>query len=343
MRNRVRCRISWRVALPALVALAVAFGAERATAQAEVPSSRGCEAWPGSLYDSVTGSCRCPQGQWWNMRGDACRLREEVADEVCARVWSGSKATWLEDGSYRCVCPSLLVWDAATQGCRAPARRGDTICSSRWPGTVPVLSPSGEDFECRCPGGWRWESPKLACVPDAPAASTGPSVAPPATAPRPEFSQPQTTIPAEPRSEPDAARTPPAPVPPPHVAEPPLLPPPAASPPPPPPAAGPPTWQRERVPERREAEPAPPPAAVSPRPLRVPGTDAPASAPAPPRVPEVYDPTSSCDGALAEIARRVAEGASRDEIDGLAIRAAVRGCDPNDIAEAAKAPPPYNR
>lgn len=165
--------------LPAtFAAVAVLALAAAARAQApEVPAAavagddpvvRDCSRWPASVYDAATGSCVCPQGMWWNLRGDACLPREHAAGEFCGTVWPASSPFFVAGGGYRCVCAPPLLWDAQATACRLPASVGEADCTAEWPGTLPVLSPSGTEFECRCPGGLRWDEPTRSCVAGAP-------------------------------------------------------------------------------------------------------------------------------------------------------------------------------
>ncbi len=134
----------------------------------EAPAVRDCTRWPASAYDAAAGSCVCPPGMWWNLRGDACLPREHAAGEFCSTVWPGSSPYFVSGGGYRCVCAPPLLWDAQATGCRLPATVGETDCTMEWPGTLPVLSPSGTEFECRCPGGLRWDEATRSCVAGAP-------------------------------------------------------------------------------------------------------------------------------------------------------------------------------
>jgi hypothetical protein len=74
-----------------------------------------------------------------------------------------------------------------------PRPSGEAECTQEWPGTLPVLSPSGTEYECRCPGGHRWDEGSRACVAGAPVVVAAPGfygdAAPPA-APRPAFPLP---------------------------------------------------------------------------------------------------------------------------------------------------------
>lgn len=165
--------------LPAtLAAVAVLALAAAAHAQApEVPSTavvgedpvvRDCSRWPASVFDSSTGGCVCPQGMWWNLRGDACLPREHAAGEFCSTVWPASSPYFVSGGGYRCVCAPPLLWDSQATACRMPVSVGEADCTAEWPGTLPVLSPSGTEFECRCPGGLRWDEATRSCVAGAP-------------------------------------------------------------------------------------------------------------------------------------------------------------------------------
>ncbi|MFN2375540.1 MAG: hypothetical protein ABR538_03325, partial [Candidatus Binatia bacterium] len=127
-----------------------------------------CSRWPASVYDPVSGLCACPQGMWWNLRGDACLPRQHAAGEFCNTVWPGSSPFFVAGGGYRCVCAPPLLWDEHATACRAPLPSNDTDCQAEWPGTLPVLSPSGTEFECRCPGGLRWDEASRGCVQGAP-------------------------------------------------------------------------------------------------------------------------------------------------------------------------------
>jgi hypothetical protein len=108
---------------------------------------------------------------WWNLRGDACLPREHAAREFCTTVWPGSDAYFVAGGGYRCVCAPPLLWNAEATACRAPNTFGAEDCAKEWPTTLPVLSPSGTEFECRCPGGRRWDETSRSCVAGAPVVS----------------------------------------------------------------------------------------------------------------------------------------------------------------------------
>lgn len=158
-------------------AAALAFAAAAHAQAPEVPSTavvgsdavvRDCSRWPASSYDEATGTCVCPPGMWWNLRGDACLPREHAAGEFCATVWPGASPFFVSGGGYRCVCAPPLLWDSQATACRMPVSVGEADCTAEWPGTFPVLSPSGTEFECRCPGGFRWDEGSRACVAGAP-------------------------------------------------------------------------------------------------------------------------------------------------------------------------------
>ncbi|HEY2773831.1 MAG TPA: hypothetical protein VGK20_07240 [Candidatus Binatia bacterium] len=170
----------------AVACLALAVSASPSFAQAASPSfpqgeaapggapqgatpSHDCSRWPASTYDDASGTCVCPQGMWWNLRGDACLPREHAAGEFCTTVWPGSQPFFFGAGGYRCICAPPTVWDSQATACRQPITTGsDEDCQRQWPGTMPVLSPSGADSECRCPGGRRWDEVSRGCVPGAP-------------------------------------------------------------------------------------------------------------------------------------------------------------------------------
>ena len=169
-----------------------AAGAEGVAAGAPPPAAgQDCARWPASRFDPVAQACLCPDGMWWNLRGDACLPREHAAAELCGSAWPSSQPVFVEGGQYRCVCPLPSLWDPVSAACAVPPTVGAQECGEEWPGTMPVLAPSGTEFECRCPGGRRWDQVSRGCVDSAPLAGAArmfvPTVAlpPSATAPRP--------------------------------------------------------------------------------------------------------------------------------------------------------------
>lgn len=254
------------VVVPVLVALPWATGdaeAQAVGAPSAAPAG-DCTRWPGAVFDAATGMCACPEGMWWNLRGDACLPKEHAAGEFCQTVWPASQPFFQSDGGYRCVCAPPLVWNAEATACRAPVTSGEEDCGEEWPGTLPVLSPSGTEFECRCPGGRRWDEASRNCVAGAP-------VLP---APRPFYGD----VPAAPAA-PAYPATPPS--------------------------------QGEAYPG---AATLPPSQGATP--------------PSKPMSPQ-------CEGLLAEIRAAAAAGdAARG--DALGMKAAISGCDPVAISEAAK-------
>ena len=165
--------------LAAFVTCSVAVAASAAYAQpagggvAQVAGPRDCSRWPASVFDDPTSSCVCPPNMWWNLRGDACLPREHAAAEFCSTVWPSSSPYLMSGGGYRCVCAPPLMWNEQATACRPPAASVEMDCQSEWPGTLPVLSPSGTEYECRCPGGRRWDEPSRACVAGAPVVAVG--------------------------------------------------------------------------------------------------------------------------------------------------------------------------
>ncbi len=135
-----------------------------------VGAAQDCARWPASKFDPVAQACLCPDGMWWNLRGDACLPREHAAAELCGNAWPSSQPVFVEGGQYRCVCPLPSLWDPASAVCAVPPTVGAQECGEEWPGTMPVLAPSGTEFECRCPGGRRWDQVSRGCVDSAPPA-----------------------------------------------------------------------------------------------------------------------------------------------------------------------------
>jgi hypothetical protein len=265
-------------------------------------AGRDCSRWPQSAYDEATGSCVCPSGLWWNLRGDACLPKEHAAGEFCTTVWPGSEPFFVGVGGYRCVCAPPLLWDEQATACRSPIYAGgEEECQSEWPGTLPVLSPSGTESECRCPGGRRWDEASRSCVPGAPVISQRAFVQ--------EYGAPAGGIPI------------------------------------PPPPAGYPSGPSDLVPggaapgsgTNPEDPNAPGPGT---RALPEPGAP-PAAAGGGPGLQGIPSPppraggNSNCDALLAEIRSRAAAGDSASA-DALGMKAAVSGCDPNAISEAAR-------
>ncbi len=274
-----------------LLAIVLAVAVFPATSRGEMPASPAteptapaydCSRWPASIYNDVSASCVCPQGMWWNLRGDACLPREHAGNEFCSTVWPGSQAFFVSGGGYRCVCAPPLLWNAEATACRAPIATGDDDCEKEWPGTRPVLAPSGTESECRCPGGRRWDEASRTCVEGAPAIGVargylqeGYGAAPvPGGAPIQQVPPPQMPGAAYP--------TPP-------------------------------------VPPTQPAMPG----AVAPTPT-APGPGGASGNPA-------------CDALLAEIRMRAAAG-QRDQADALGMKAAIAGCDPKAISDAARVP-----
>lgn len=239
---------------------------------------RDCSRWPASVFNEESQSCACPAGMWWNLRGDACLPREHAAAEFCSTVWPSSSPYLIAGVGYRCVCAPPLLWDAQATGCRQPVQIGESECTAEWPGTLPVLSPSGTEFECRCPGGQRWDEGVRSCVAGAPVVpvsrgfygeegAAGPGLAPGAPPPAGAGGWPA-TAPTNPATADPAAASPPVPV-----------------------------------------VPIPPvPAAAGGR----------------------------CEALLSEIRGRAQAGQTA-EADALGMKAAVAGCDPAAISEAARA------
>lgn len=246
---------------------------------AATADQRDCSRWPASAYDDAKGACVCPSGMWWNMRGDACLPREHAAHEFCSTMWPGSDPYFIAGGGYRCVCPPPLVWNAEATACRPVPALGDEECTREWPGTMPVVSPSGTEFDCRCPGGRRWDEATRSCVEGAP-------VVPALRGFFPQEGPASGTAPAP---------APAAPMAPAGGTDPGAMEPPAAA-------------------------PAAPPAAAA----GAPG----ASVPSNPK----------CDALLAEIRTRAAAGQA-DMADSLGMKAAIAGCSPAAIAEAARVKP----
>lgn len=296
-----------------LLAVSLTSGAWAPAAQAQVPSppaeaaapERDCSRWPGSVFDAAAAVCVCPPSLWWNLRGESCLPREHAATEFCTTVWPSSSPYFVSGGGYRCVCAPPMLWNAEATACRPPVTTGDQDCQVEWPGTLPVLSPSGTEFECRCPGGQRWDETRRSCVAGAP-------VVKPA---RGFYDDGSMTPPAPVAPAPDVA---PGGMPPDGVPAFPVAPGPGA------PASGGsvdvPAWPTAPV----VAPSAPPTAAVP----RVP------SAPVAPRA----GGKAVCDSLIAEIRGRAAAGQTA-QADQLGMRAAVSGCDPTAIADAARTKP----
>ena len=240
----------------------------------EDAAARDCSRWPASVYDEASVSCVCPQGMWWNLRGDACLPREHAAGEFCVTVWPSSSPFLVAGGGYRCVCAPPLLWDAQATACRPPVPLGEADCATEWPGTLPVLSPSGTEFECRCPGGRRWDEARRSCVAGAPVVTVG-YYGEGDARPSPGMHSPAAPGYAAPGGEPQVA------------------------------------------PGYPEPGPAPAPVPI----------------PAPPAAP-----STRCDALLAEIRARAQAGQSA-ESDALGMKAAVAGCDPAAISEAARVKP----
>lgn len=297
MRNGFRGELAAALFAVAL-APAVARGQVPAPLPEPAPVSRDCSRWPASVYDEASANCVCPAGMWWNLRGDACLPREHAAGEFCSTVWPSSQPLFVANGGYRCVCAPPLLWDAQATGCRPPLASGEEECSVEWPGTLPVLSPSGTEFECRCPGGRRWDDNSRTCVGGAPVIRATRGVFtepydPPAPGMREAPVAPGATIPpsAPPTVAPGPARSPGDPI-----------------------APG---------DDGARAVPQAPPG------------QRPAQADAPPR----STGNATCDALLAEIRARAAAG-QPDQADAMGMRAAVAGCDPTAIADAARVPAP---
>jgi len=279
--------VALRVLAALLCSLAVSATSVRAqqppaTAGGDGVVAKDCSRWPASVYDDMSGGCVCPQGMWWNLRGDACLPREHAAGEFCSTVWPASSPYLTAGGGYRCVCAPPLLWDSQATACRPAVPLGEADCATEWPGTLPVLSPSGTEFECRCPGGRRWDEGQRSCVAGAPVVTRG------------YFSD-------------GAAGSAPG----------------GAAPGYTPPAAGAPDYV------------APAPGAA---PQGVPGYADPGVPPAAAPIPIPPPPAGSsakCDMLLAEIRARAAAGQTA-ESDALGMKAAVAGCDPAAIAEAAR-------
>jgi hypothetical protein len=266
-----------------LLSCGVALAAATASAQPSPGTApagpRDCTRWPASVFDEATGSCVCPPGMWWNLRGDACLPREHAAAEFCSTVWPSSSPYLMSGGGYRCVCAPPLMWNEQATACRPPAASVEMDCANEWPGTLPVLSPSGTEYECRCPGGRRWDEASRSCVAGAPVVAVGRSYGDDpvnGTGPGSGYA------PANPQ-----------PVPAPDS--------PGAYAPERPPTGG--------------AGAAPPP---------IPGTDS--------------APSGECAPLIAEIRMR-AQAGQTDEADSLGMKAAIAGCDPAAIAEAARRKP----
>lgn len=159
--------------------------AEGGAAAPPPAAAQDCARWPASRFDPVAQACLCPDGMWWNLRGDACLPREHAAAELCGSAWPSSQPVFVEGGQYRCVCPLPSLWDPASAACAVPPTVGAQECGEEWPGTMPVLAPSGTEFECRCPGGRRWDQGSRGCVDSAPPAGAArmffPTVAIPPT------------------------------------------------------------------------------------------------------------------------------------------------------------------
>lgn len=305
-----------------LATAALATAATVATAQTEPPAApavvQDCSRWPASSYDPVSGTCLCNQGLWWNLRGDACLPKEHAAGEFCGMVWPGSQPLFTTGGGYRCVCLPPLLWDSQAVGCRAPMVDGEEDCLREWPGTLPVLSPSGTEFECRCPGGRRWDDARRTCVDGAPVVGVarGYFVPDGALAPGRGPSAPSEMPPAgaapyeAPRGAPGEF---------PRGAMPTDEPPPRA-------------WPQGAPPATLPQDDAgrPDTGAVDPRDAR--------GALPPPNGDSAAPPASSdpkCEALLAEIRARAGAGQAA-QADSLGMKAAIAGCDPKAIADAAR-------
>ncbi len=243
---------------------------------------RDCSRWPASVYDETAAACVCPSGMWWNLRGDACLPQQHAAAEFCSTVWPSSSPYLMSGGGYRCVCAPPLMWNEQATACRPPAASVEMDCASEWPGTLPVLSPSGTEYECRCPGGRRWEETSRSCVAGAPVVAMGRSYGDDPT------NGPGYVPPAPPSA---------YPTPPPGSGASSLSPPPTAG-------AG---------------------AGVGP------GVAAPAPIPG-----AGSAPSAECAPLISEIRMR-AQAGQTDEADALGMKAAIAGCDPAAIADAARA------
>jgi len=262
------------VALLAPALLPAAAEAQTAP-EAAIAEQKDCSRWPASVFDVSKGACVCPAGLWWNMRGDACLPREHAAHEFCSTMWPGSDPYFVAGGGYRCVCPPPLVWNAEATACRPVPALGEEDCTREWPGTLPVVSPSGTEFDCRCPGGRRWDEATRSCVDGAPVVS----------ALRGFF----------PQEEPAAGAIPP-------------------------PAGG---------------LPAAPPATIPDAGTLAPPGGSPAG---PPAAAGELPSNPKCDALLAEIRARASAGQT-DVADSLGMKAAIAGCSPAAIADAARAKP----
>lgn len=296
--------ISTRVFATALFALCLVPASllpPSALAQTETPppvqggvGAPDCSRWPGSVYDAALASCVCPNGMWWNLRGEACLPREHAAGEFCSTVWPASQPYFLSGGGYRCVCAPPMLWDAQATACRAPIAVGDQDCAVEWPGTLPVLSPSGTESECRCPGGRRWDDSTRSCVGGAPVVRATHGFYDDGSggvAPQPQ-PQPQPPV-VQPGSAPTA-----------------------------PPVDG------------FGASPSAVPSAVPGAQPAGAGPGSPSATGAGAIAPQS---NPACDSLLADIRDRAAAGDSAAG-DALGMRAAVAGCDPKAISDAARVP-----
>jgi hypothetical protein len=273
---RVLALVLFGAALPASPGLAQPSPPATSMVQAAPAGAQDCSRWPASIYDPATASCVCPASMWWNLRGDACLPREHAAAEFCTTVWPSSSPFLMSNGGYRCVCAPPLMWNEQATACRPPAASIEMDCTSEWPGTLPVLSPSGTEYECRCPGGRRWDEPSRSCVAGAPVVAMG----------RGFYGD-----------DPSA----------------------------PPPASGP-----GSVPQQQ--------AFPSPVPYGQPAPLAPVAPPAAAIPGAGTAPSAECARLLAEIRMRAQAGQTA-EADALGMKAAVEGCDPASIADAARVKP----
>jgi hypothetical protein len=263
------------------VAAAPAFAQPGGGATAAPSGPRDCSRWPASVFDEATASCVCPALMWWNLRGDACLPREHAAAEFCSTVWPSSSPYLMSGGGYRCVCAPPLMWNEQATACRPLTTSVEMDCAAEWPGTLPVLSPSGTEYECRCPGGRRWDEPSRSCVAGAPVVAVGRSYGDdpvPGASPGPGYiPSPQ---PVYPQDSPGGF-----------------------------PASPPPTADGG-------ARTAPSPPAQP-----IPGAGS--------------APSAECASLLSEIRMRAQSGQAA-EADSLGMKAAIAGCDPAAIADAAR-------
>lgn len=274
---------------------------------AQTPPAHDCSRWPASVFDEASASCVCPQGMWWNLRGDACLPREHAAHEFCTTVWPSSDPYFVAGGGYRCVCAPPLIWNAEATACRPTVPIGQEDCTAEWPGTLPVLSPSGTEFECRCPAGRRWDETNRSCVDGAPVVTVSKGFFPDGSGADPSAAP----VPGSPRGLPPSGAAP--------------LP---ASPSPTVPAG-------TELPDEDAPREAPGRAAGE-GPAYAPPTGPGSAAPGTAAPSAVANP--KCEALLSEIRGRAAAG-QNDQADALGMRAAVAGCDPAAISEAARAKP----